>query len=65
MTRRIFNELLFFPEVGKVEIVRTNSIEFQIKKNKEGQLRAFAHSDLKIQEIRYRVEKYLQQAQPK
>lgn len=59
MFKDIPPELLFFPEIGKVEIVRTRVEIFKIKRKKTGNLVVFAQDEMAIHEIRKRVEKFI------
>lgn len=52
-------ELLFFPDIGKVEIVRTKSKRPRINRNRNGEVWVLANEETSIYEIRLQVENYI------
>lgn len=52
-------ELLFFPDIGKVEIVRTKSKRPRINRNRNGEVWVLANEETSIYEIRLQVESYI------
>lgn len=59
MKHKLPKELLFFPDVGKVEIVRTKSKKLRINQAKNGELWVKANDEISIFEIRQIVEKFI------
>lgn len=59
MKYEVPKELLFFPKVGRVEIVRTKSKMPRINKNRNGEIWVLANQETSIYEIRSQVESYI------
>lgn len=59
MKHEVPKELLFFPEIGKVEIVRTKSKRPRINRNRNGEVWVLANEETSIYEIRLQVESYI------
>lgn len=59
MKYEVPKELLFFPEIGKVEIVRTKSKRPRINRNRNGEVWVLANEETFIYEIRLQVESYI------
>lgn len=60
MNSNLPKELLFFPEIGKVEIVRTQTEIFELKRNRLGQIRVFVAPEVSIYDVRRKVEQFIQ-----
>jgi hypothetical protein len=61
MKHKLPKELLFFPDVGKVEIVRTKSKKLRINQAKNGELWVKANEEISIFEIRLQVEMFIEE----
>lgn len=61
MKHKLPKELLFFPDVGKVEIVRTKSKKLRINQAKNGELWVKANDEISIFEIRLQVEMFIEE----
>lgn len=59
MKYEVPKELLFFPKVGRVEIIRTKSKTPRINKNRRGEIWVLANQETSIYEIRSQVESYI------
>lgn len=59
MKHEVPKELLFFPDIGKVEIVRTKSKRPRINRNRNGEVWVLANEETSIYEIRLQVESYI------
>lgn len=59
MKHEVPKELLFFPDIGKVEIVRTKSKKPKINRNRNGEIWVLAKEGTSIYEIRLQVESYI------
>jgi len=61
MKHEVPKELLFFPEIGKVEIVRTKSKRPRINRNRNGEVWVLANEETSIYEIRLQVEQFVEE----
>ena len=61
MKYEVPKELLFFPEIGKVEIVRTKSKKLRINQNRNGEIWVLANEETSIYELRLRVEQFVEE----
>ena len=61
MKYEVPKELLFFPEIGKVEIVRTKSKKPKINRNRNGEVWVQANEETSIYEIRLQVEQFVEE----
>ncbi len=61
MKHEVPKELLFFPEIGKVEIVRTKSKKLRINQNRNGEIWVLANEETSIYELRLRVEQFVEE----
>lgn len=60
MKLEVPKELLFFPEIGKVEIVRTKSKRPRINRNRNGEIWVLAKEETSIHEIRLQLERFIE-----
>ncbi|EDM83198.1 MULTISPECIES: hypothetical protein [unclassified Limnobacter] len=61
MKHEVPKELLFFPKIGKVEIVRTKSKKLRINQNRNGEIWVLANEETSIYEIRLQVEQFVEE----
>ena len=61
MKHEVPKELLFFPKIGKVEIVRTKSKKLRINQNRNGEIWVLTNEETSIYEIRLQVEQFVEE----